>query len=151
MAQQKRENYFETNIRDVGENFLRSRSAQDIQKDAKKRIFKDMIYGNIDYAVYGTYFQDPNFVDNLITVAHAESIKHTVEANALWQYHISTGDAVALQLYTQHYNVSYILQWIYYDLEMVKNTNYDISYLTAFTSQIGNIGQQGKKDYAEFY
>ena len=51
----KRENYFEMNLRDHDENFINNRSTQDLQRDAKKRIFKDMIYGSIDYEVYSVF------------------------------------------------------------------------------------------------
>lgn len=150
MAQQKRESYFEMNVRDYGEGFLRSRSAQDIQKDAKKRIFKDMIYNNIDYAKYGIYFQDPNFIDNLLTVAVTEFQKHAIEAEALKQYHFSTQDPIAYQLYIQHYNVSYIFNVIRYDLEYVKAHDYDIAMLTVFPQHIAQVST-AKKDYTEFY
>lgn len=148
--QQKRENYFEMNIREYGENFLRTRSAQDIQKDAKKRVFKDMIYNNIDYAKYGAYFQDPNFIDNLLTVAVTEFEKHRVSSDALRDYHFNTKNPISYQLHLQHYNVAYIFNVIIYDLEYIKTHNYDISILTVFTQHIAPIAT-AKKDYSEFY
>lgn len=150
MAQQKRENYFEMNIRDYGEGFLRSRSSQDIQKDAKKRVFKDMIYNNIDYAKFGIYFQDPNFIDNLLTVAVSEGQKHAIAAEALRQYHFNTKDPVAYQMFVQHYNVAAIFNIIQYDLEYVKHHDYDIAMLTVFPQHIAQI-ITAKKDYSEFY
>lgn len=151
MAQNvKRENYFELNLKDHDENFINNRSAQDLQRDAKKRIFKDMIYGSIDYEVYGKFFTDPNFVGILINTANIEAQKHTVTAEALRSYHLSTKDVIALALFSQHQNCAYVLQCIAYDLEMVRMNNYDIKYLLDLQIQIAT-APNARKDYSEFY
>ena len=150
MAQTKRENYFEMNLRDHDENFINTRSPQDLQRDAKKRIFKDMIYGNIDYELYGSYFTNPNFIEALITVAGVEEQKHTVTSMALDQYYAATSNPVAFSLCIQHKNCAYVLGCIRYDLEQLKNNNYDISPLTQLQIQLASVANC-KKDYNEFY
>lgn len=150
MAQQKRENYFEVNIRDFGDNFINTKSAQDIQKDAKKRIFKDMVYNNINYELYGKFFTNPNFVDNLISIAAVESQKHKVTANALQDYYGKTLDPVAYSLCVQHQNCQFALENIKYSLEMVKNNNYDIQHLTQLQISLSTV-PTCRRDYSEFY
>ena len=148
--QKKKDNYFDINLRDHDVNFINNKSNLDIQKDAKKRIFKDMIYGNIDYDVHGAFFTNPNFVDILITTAGIESQKHHVQTSALDEYYTKYNDPVAFTLANQHRFCAYALDWIKYDLEMAKNNNYDIKYLTELTIQLAS-APNCKKDYNEFY
>ena len=151
MAQvNKRENYFEMNLRDHDENFIYNRSTQDLQRDAKKRIFKDMIYGNIDYEVFGSYFTIPNFVDALMNVAKVERDKHNITAVALQKFHMETADAAAYILSVQHSNCACVLNCILFNLEKVKMNNYDIKFLLDLQIQISTI-PNAKRDYSEFY
>ena len=151
MAQvNKRENYFEMNLKDHDENFINNKSVQDIQRDAKKRIFKDMIYGNIDYEVFGNYFRIPNFLDALINVAKVECDKHNITAAALQKFHMDTANAPAYNLYIQHANCAYVLNCILFDLEKVKMNNYDIKFLLDLQIQISTV-PNAKRDYSEFY
>ena len=148
--QKKKDNYFDINLRDHDNNFINNKSNLDIQKDAKKRIFKDMIYGNIDYDVYGAFFTNPNFVDILITTAGVESQKHHIQSAALDQFYSTSRDPIAFNLANQHRNCAYALDCIKYDLEMTKNNNYDIKFLTELTIQLAS-APNCKKDYNEFY
>ena len=150
MAQQKRENYFEMNLKDHDENFINNRSPQDLQKDARKRIFKDMIYGNVDYEVFGKFYTNPNFIDALITTASVEAQKHSITSLALEQYHRASCDPVAYAMSVKHKNCAYALDCIRYDLEMLKQNNYDISFLTSLQTQIAAV-PSCKRDYGEFY
>ena len=83
-----RKNYFETNIQKYGEDFLDYKRAEDIQKDSKF-IFKDIVYGNINYEKYGTYFTDTRFIEQLIIKSEIEAKKHEIKLEALNQYIIS--------------------------------------------------------------
>lgn len=151
MAMQKRkDNYFDINLRDHDNNFINNKSNIDLQKDAKKRIFKDMIYGNIDYDVHGAFFTNPNFIDILINTADIEEKKHKIQADALSMYYSTTLDPIAFNLASQHNNCWYALKWIKYDLEMVKTNNYNIKYLTDLIAQIAS-NPNCKRDYNEFY
>lgn len=141
-----RENYFQQNIAKFGQNFIRSKSVKDIQKDAKRRLFKDMVYGNIDYDEYGIYFTDPQFIDNLIVVAHTLQEEHAVIANGL-RLMAGTGNAIASQLYVRHSNVAYVFSVIEYNLGMVKANNYDIRYLV----NIVPATIQCRNDFSEIY
>ena len=133
---ERRENYFETNIAKYGENFIFNKSATDIQKDALKRIFKDMIYGNIDYAKFGKFFQIPTFVDNLIAVARSEAEIQYTTYSALCLWHRNTGDQNALVRAEMHYNAFWCLSNIERCLSIEKAYNYDIQYLTQLTTQL---------------
>ena len=150
MAMVKRENYFEMNLKDHDENFINNRSAQYLQRDAKKRIFKDMIYGSIDYEVYGKFFTNATFIDILISTASTEEQKHQVTAEALRQYHMNTGDSIAYVLSIQHQNCAYVMGSIRYSLEMVKNNNYDIRFLTELQIKVSSV-PNARRDYSEFY
>ena len=78
-----RTNYFEMNIQKKGEDFLDAKSIDEIQRDAKKRIFQDMAFGNIDYEKYGRYFMEPRFLEQLIVTAFDEMENHRVKYTAL--------------------------------------------------------------------
>lgn len=53
----KQENYFEQNIKRSGENFLSTKTTDQLIKDAP-RIFKDIAFGNINYDTEGVYLLD---------------------------------------------------------------------------------------------
>ena len=148
---QKNNNYFTNNKQKFGDNFLNQKSAQDIQRDAKKKIFKDMIFGNIDYGVDGMYFTNATFLDNLITVASVEADVHTVTAAALQNFALMNGGdrlaPVAAQKATQHANTSLALQILLNTFVMIKGSDMDISYLP----NLNNLVYMYRRDFSEFY
>ena len=76
-------NYFQDQEKRYGgENWIQMLRPEDIQYGAK-RLFKEMIRGNIDYQTYGKYFLDPKFIDNLIINAENELSVNTLYYNAL--------------------------------------------------------------------
>lgn len=118
----KQENYFSLNIEKYGDNFLATRPVSDIQRDARKKIFKDMIYGNIDYGIYGKYFQDITFLDNLIVQANSLAMRNQIIATALYNYQLTVySDPTIRQIYQQYFNIYQIyaiiskyLSWVKY-------------------------------------
>lgn len=77
-------NYFTSMIKHYGtEDFISFLRPEDIQRSAKERIFREMVRGKIDYAVYGSYFLDGKFLDNLIVACDNELTNNAVVAQAL--------------------------------------------------------------------
>lgn len=145
---QKSNNYFSINAQKFGDNFIAQKSAQDIQRDAKKKLFKDMVFGNIDYSVYGQYFTDATFLDNLITVAKNERDVHLVESDALKQYDLThPGGTIAQTKAVQHWNTALALDYIYQQLINTKASNMNIQYLTGIAMAV----HAWKRDFSEFY
>lgn len=149
---ERRENYFETNIARFGENFIFNKSPIDIQKDALKRVFKDMIYGNIDYAKFGRYFQIPTFVDNLLAVAESEGKMQYITFIALRDYNTNHGDPDAIIRAQMHYNAFWCLMCIKNCLQTMKMNNFDVQYLTQLTADIayGRNEQQVKQSKMDY-
>lgn len=80
-------NYFDMMIeRYNSEDFVVNITAEQIQKSAKNRIFREMVKGEIDYAMYGGYFLDPKFLENLIIAAQDELRNKETIYNALRFY-----------------------------------------------------------------
>lgn len=76
----KRSNWFENQRRMNGDDFLSSKTANDILKDAN-RIIKDMAYGNINQEDF-KYFQDPRLISN---------VRQTVTNNWNFVYYTTVG------------------------------------------------------------
>lgn len=80
----KENNYFSFNIKKwEREDFLVQMKPETIQRDAKNRIFREMIQGKIDYEKYSNYFLDPKFLENLLIVADNELMNNSTVYNAL--------------------------------------------------------------------
>ena len=127
----KKMNYFETNIQRFGEDFLDFKKAEEIQRDCKF-IFKDMVYGNIDYEKHGMYFMEPRFLEQLIIKSEIDSQKHNLKYMALYEFSIKYNNMEASQLAAIEANMFYIMNTIHEQLLLVKYNNYNISYLTYY-------------------
>ena len=80
----KENNYFSSNIkRWEREDFLIQMKPETIQRDAKNRIFREMVQGKINYEKYGKYFFEPKFLENLIVVADIELTNNMTVYTAL--------------------------------------------------------------------
>ena len=123
-------NYFETNIQRFGVDFLDYKKVEEIQRDSKF-IFRDMVYGNINYEKYGIYFMDPRFLEQLIIVSSIESKKHDIKFRALAEFDNKyPGDQITSQLVCIENGMKVIMETLYNYLSMVKKDNYNIAYLT---------------------
>ena len=80
-------NYFSQSIEKMGENFLAQKTTDMIRRDAKNRIFKDIVNGSIDYTKYGRYFMDSRFLNQLISTAEEELNIHRVQIMCLEFYY----------------------------------------------------------------
>lgn len=142
-----RENYFQINIAKYGENFIHIKSPKDIQKDAKRKLFKDMVFANINYDEYGKYFTDPEFLENLIAVSYSLHREHSTIAYALKSLWATTADPVTEQLANRHWSIAIVFYEIYHELSLVKSQNYDIKYLL----YIANNTAQYRNEFSEIY
>ena len=131
----KKMNYFQTNIQRFGEDFLDFKKAEEIQRDCKF-IFKDMVFGNIDYEKYGMYFMEPRFLEQLIIKSEIDSQKHNLKYMALYEFSIKYNNMEASQLAAIEANMFYITNTIHEQLLLVKYNNYNISYLTYLPSKL---------------
>lgn len=137
MAARKVMSYFDMNIQKSGDGFLLNKSVTEIQKDARKRIFKDMVFGNIDYAKYGSYFMNARFLEQLIIVSEEEMEKHGLlhqGARLLDIMYPGTPKVPQLmivesKLFTTFYHINYYLK-------CVRDFGYDISFLPELTMKI---------------
>lgn len=68
------------------ENFITALRPEQIQRDAKNRIFREMARGQIDYIKEIKYFKDPKFLDNLIVIADELTRESTLLYNSLTLY-----------------------------------------------------------------
>ncbi len=144
-------NYFTINKQKFGDDFIKRKSAQDIQRDAKKKIFKDMVFGNIDYDVDGMYYTDANFLDNLITTALTERDVHQVTAFALYDFAMFKGGdplaPIAGQKSGSHQQTANALQCLLNTFVYIKDHDMDISCLPGVTLAVAPY----RKAFAEFY
>ena len=123
-------NYFETNIQRFGVDFLDYKKVEEIQRDSKF-IFRDIVFGNINYEKYGIYFMDPRFLEQLIIVSSIESKKHDIKFRALAEFDNKyPGDQITSQLVCIENGMKVIMETLYNYLSMVKKDNYNIAYLT---------------------
>ena len=63
--------YFKENVMRSGEDFLSLKSAYDLERDAKK-IIRDIVHGNINYATEGHFFTNTSLFQALVNTAYME-------------------------------------------------------------------------------
>lgn len=104
-------------------DFIPKLRPDQIQKSAKDRIFREMVMGNIDYTIYGEYFLDSKFLENLIIAAQDELTNKSTIATALYFYdvHYPGNQAVAINM-DQHANLAHIYSTILNKLQTLKFT-----------------------------
>ena len=81
-------NYFTTMIAKYNGNqeFIVTQKPEQIQQSAKTRIFREIVKGQIDFAVHGRYFLDPKFLENLIIAANDMLVEYSIIYNSLAFY-----------------------------------------------------------------
>ena len=124
----KRMNYFETNIQKFGEDFLDYKRVDEIQKDCKY-LFRDMVFGNINYEKHGMYFLEPRFLEQLLIQSQIEARNHFIKRDALYQYNLNCNDdqgdqqlTIAQLTYIEN-DMGIIMDTIYNYLNHVKAYN----------------------------
>ena len=87
IVEYKQNNYFTSMIKKYPNgDFIFYLKPEQIQKVGKDRIFKEIIQGKIEYSLFGKYFLDPKFMDNLLIAAQDELINNTYIRDALILY-----------------------------------------------------------------
>ena len=141
-------NYFSQSIEKMGENFLAQKTTDMIRRDAKNRIFKDIVNGSIDYTKYGRYFMDSRFLNQLISTAEEELNIHRVQRMALEFYDFSfPGYPLVIELVKRERVIEYVLDMIYNYLKLVRDSNFDVGYLPQLTMKICKY----KNDFSKYY
>ncbi|MDD3122087.1 MAG: hypothetical protein PHC62_01065 [Candidatus Izemoplasmatales bacterium] len=98
-------NYFELNIRNIGEDFINRKNPFDIQRDAKK-VFMDLEHGNVDIERDAKYFANVFFIQNLLQVANDNYYYHAYTMNGMKQIINDSGaaqiDAAFIKVMERH-------------------------------------------------
>ncbi|MCM1142274.1 MAG: hypothetical protein NC453_27200 [Muribaculum sp.] len=132
-----RQNYFDQQIRQNGPDFILSLSPEKIQRNAKTRIFREMVTGQIDYTVYGKYFVDSKFFENLFIACYDELQNNTVIAQALQVYDMYyPGNQLTTILLGKHRSLSYVYTVIYNALYTMKMDNYNVGHLSGISAML---------------
>lgn len=117
-----RPNYIRTMINQFGENWIVALKPEDIQRSGK-RIFKEMIKGQINYEQEGNYFLDGKFLENLIISCNNELEINTLYYNAVSFYQISFPNIPNIAPQLTHLQIMcHIYSTILYKLNGVKET-----------------------------
>lgn len=132
-------NYFSLNIKKYNrEDFICMMKPEQIQRDAKNRIFREMVQGKIDYSIYGKYFLDSKFIDNLIISAENELRNNTTVLNALVFYDTyGPGDPNVGVNRIRYNNLCIIYQTLMSRLNMVRMYA-DVGYLIDLAAVLAN-------------
>lgn len=121
-----RTNYFqdmENRYNNNEENWIVSQTPQDIQKSARKRIFREMVNGGYDYEKYGKYFLNPKILENITVAASNEMATYALLYNAVGYYRQVYPNYPNIGIeFTHINNMYYIYSVIYNKLIALKNT-----------------------------
>ena len=118
----KNNNYFKQNIDKLGDAFVSIIPPDQIQTQVK-RIVKELIKGDIELEVYGKYFLDLKFLDNLIIGISNELDTNTLLLNAVSfykMYHPSTPNITLNENHLQA--LCYIYSIVLSRLQAVRTT-----------------------------
>ncbi len=133
-----RNNYFDQNIKQYGDNFLSIVRPDSIHKAANRRIFREMSQGMIDYGEYGKYFIDPKFFENLLIAANDELQNNMIIKTALMELDLHHPNIQQVTILKARYtNLEFVFNIIVNTLNMVKFDGYNISHLSNLSSAIG--------------
>lgn len=130
IAPSNQNNYFTAmNLKFKRSDFVFYLKPEQIQKSAKERIFKEMIQGKIDYSIFGMYFNDSKFLENLLIAAQDELINNSTIRDALGFYNMNyPGNQQVMNLLNRHDAWARIYSVFVDKLTSVKNTG-NVGYL----------------------
>ena len=132
-------NYFTNMIRRYNrEDFIVALKPEQIQRSAKERIFREMVRGQIDYTLFGQYYLDSKFLENLIIAADNELKNNIACATALSFYDLTyPGNALIINNKTKFDNLSVVYNCILQRLQSLKETR-NIGFLTDLQFVLAN-------------
>ena len=124
-------NYFTAmNLKYKRSDFVFYLKPEQIQKSAKERIFKEMIQGRIDYTVFGFYFNDSKFLENLLIAAQDELINNSTIRDALvFLNQAYPGNQNVINLISRYDSLSRVYTVLTDKLNFVKSTG-NVGYLS---------------------
>ena len=132
-----RQNYFDQNIRQYGDDFIVALTPEKIQRAAKTRLFREMVQGYIDYTKYGKYYTDPKFSENLLIAAYDEYVNNSIIFIALREFDFHhPGDNRIVIMIGKHQNLTYVYQVLYNTLYAMKINDYNVGYLSNITAML---------------
>lgn len=117
-------NYFiSTERRYQTNNFVVYLKPEQIQRSAKERLFKEMLRGQIDYSIYGRYFLDPKFLENVLIAAQDELNNNAVILESLRFYDLNyPGISDVVKLIGRHTSLVQIFSVLCGKLESIRVT-----------------------------
>lgn len=125
-----KQNYIDQCLRQNGEDFIMYLKPDVIQRSAKQRIFREMVQGLYDYSVYGKYFTEPKFFENLLIAAADELQSNIVIRDALTLYDLQyPGNNLTVILKGKYISLVYVYQVLYDRLTAMKMSGYNVGYL----------------------
>lgn len=126
----QRTNFFEDQIKRNGEDSILQMNPTWIQTQAKRRIFREMVRGEISYERYGKFFTDPKFLENLIIAARGELDISTLLYCATREYEQNhPGNPLTSELVSNYYALMNIYTVLYNRLTICRNNFYNIACL----------------------
>ena len=133
----KTTNYFKQNIDKFNTpEFISLITPEQIQRQAK-RIVKELVKGDIDFELYGQYFLDMKFMENLIIGISNELDDYLLYSNAVTFYKMYYPTTPNISIKENRLqSICYVYQVILAKLNAVKSSG-DIGYL-ADTSALLN-------------
>lgn len=132
-----KQNYFDMKIRQQGEDFLLTESAKSIQISARRRIFREMVNGEIDYSMYGKYFMNSSFLENLLIPAKEELNNNAVIRDALINYDLCFPGTIAGILKGKYVGLAHVYTVLVDKLECVKISG-NIGFLVDISAVLAN-------------
>ena len=88
-----------------------------------------MIQGKVDYSIFGHYFNDSKFLENVLIAAQDELINNSIIRDSLGLYNNTfPGNQTAMNLFLRHDSLVRVYQVFFDKLTLVKNTG-NVGYL----------------------
>ena len=115
-----KQNYFDMNIRQNGEDFINGLPPRSVQSSARRRIFREIINGEIDFSMYGKYFTDNRFIENLLIPAREELNINATIRDALINYDLCFPGTLAGAIKGKYVGLAYIYETLVDRFEKVK-------------------------------
>ncbi len=139
MANNNQQNYIDQQIRNYGEEFITYLKPEQIQRNAKTRIFKEMIQGKFDYTVYGKYFADSKFFENLFVACYDELQNNTLIAMSLREFDLHhPGNQLTTILLGKYNSLVQVYTVLYNALYSMKFDNYNPGHLQGISAMLYN-------------
>lgn len=120
----KQNNYFTSMLNKFPNgDFIYYLKPEHIQKSAKERIFKEIIQGKIDYSIFGQYFIDSKFLENLLIASKDELNNNTLIRDALMLYdNTYPGNSFVMATRSRYESLAYIYSVLTDKFNIIKAT-----------------------------